>query len=96
MLRFLLTALAALFAARLLFSLFRAIGMGMREGEIPGSRGAAPRGDRPRGAGKESPPTGDPAAGPPAIDRASVIDVAYTEVPADRSGGAKDSARAER
>jgi hypothetical protein len=96
MLRFLLTALAALFAVRLLFGLFRAIGMGMREGEIPGSRGAVPRRDRSRGDGKDSPRSSDRAAGPPAIDRASAIDVAYTEVPAERSGGAKDSAHRER
>jgi len=84
MLRVLLTVLAALFAARLLFQLFRAIGMGMREGQGSGNRRAAPRRDRPRGDVEDSPRSGDRAARRPKIDRASAIDVSYTEVEAEK------------
>lgn len=93
MIRFFLTVLAVLFAVRLLFSFLRAIVLGMREGQGSVDRGTAARGNRPRGAGEESPRSGDSPARRPAIDRASAIDVTYTEVEAERSAGAGGSGR---
>lgn len=74
MFRFLLSAFAALLAARVVFGLIRAIGAGLREGShetIAGNR-------KPREARRKG----------PVIDRSRAIDVPYTEVGDEESARA--------
>jgi hypothetical protein len=67
MFRLLLSGLATLIVARVVFGLVQAIAAGMREGPKPGAGARrAPR-----------------AARPPAIDRSAAIDVPYTEIGAE-------------
>jgi hypothetical protein len=78
--RFLLSAFAALLAARVVFGLIQAIASGLREGSHETSAGGR-RAQEP------------PAKGP-VIDRSQAIDVPYTEVGNDEPAGAGRERRA--
>jgi hypothetical protein len=78
--RFLLSAFAALLAARVVFGLIRAIASGLREGSNETIAG----GRRPEEARRQS----------PVIDRSRAIDVPYTEVGDEEPAGAGREHRA--